>query len=172
MKSVRAKLASRTANEMTAAEYRKLRQPKGKSWVRRSSPPEATSPAPSEPSAGFPTPRVWCLPYAPVTANRYLRMHWTRRRLEGHAWHSYIVGYAGRPPDSPPRKARVSIVVRRKRLQDPDNAYASCKPVLDALVRRGWLWDDSGRHLELDVREELLPSADAWKTSIKWEVIS
>lgn len=58
--------------------------------------------------------------------------------------------------------------MRRRRIQDPDNRVASLKPVLDALVARGWLTDDSSVHLELEVKEEVSKVA---QTTIRWTVL-
>jgi hypothetical protein len=127
--------------------------------------------SPPQPRTGHMTAarvRVWCMPRTPLTANAYLRLHWAARRREGAAWSAYLAAHAGPAPSGRPLRARLSVVVRRRRLQDPDNAVASLKPLLDALVRRGWLADDSGVHLELEVREEVSKVSQTW---VKWEVL-
>lgn len=109
----------------------------------------------------------WVIPYVPVSANEMLRMHWTRRRQEKKTWLGWF-GIAARRFGRAPWKARVSIQVRRGELQDPDNAVASVKPLLDALRARGWLYDDSGVHLELEVKEEV---SSVHQTTVTWNVL-
>jgi hypothetical protein len=111
--------------------------------------------------------KVWKLAYVPVTANVMLRTHWRGQRQERKTW-SVLIATVGPAPRRAPWKARVVIQVQRPSLQDPDNATASVKPILDAMVGRGWLTDDSSVHLELEVREEVSRVAG---TTIKWTVL-
>ena len=53
-----------------------------------------------------------------------------------------------------PEKRYVRILIQHKRLFDVDNAYASCKPILDAMVELGYLKDDSPDFLDLRVEQE------------------
>lgn len=46
------------------------------------------------------------------------------------------------PPDSPLDRATVRATLYLGNAMDDDNAIARCKPVLDWLVRRGYLKDD------------------------------
>lgn len=97
-------------------------------------------------------PRHWAFPVLPPTGNKALRMHWAERRRHRQTWAKAVLAM-GRPPDLPPRRAAVTIAMWRVKLQDPDNRRASVKPVLDALVTRGWLADDNDDHLVLEVLE-------------------
>jgi hypothetical protein len=63
---------------------------------------------------------------------------------------------------------RVEIVVYRRMRQDPDNAYASVKPLLDELVRAGWLEDDSADFLSLKVSECVEARKAAERTVVRW----
>jgi hypothetical protein len=42
----------------------------------------------------------------------------------------------------------------RKRLLDPDNLVASCKPIFDAVVHWGLIFDDDREHLAIEVTQE------------------
>lgn len=70
----------------------------------------------------------------------------------------------------PLRPVRIRITVFRWNRQDPDNAVASVKPLVDALVARGWAVDDSARWLELEVREEI-ERGRRRRTVIEWEEV-
>ena len=60
----------------------------------------------------------------------------------------------------------ISILCYRKGLQDPDNAVASVKPLVDALVARGWAVDDSAKWLTLEVAEKI--DRANTRTEITW----
>lgn len=66
-------------------------------------------------------------------------------------------------------RVRLNISVYRWNRQDPDNAVASVKPLIDALVERGWLSDDSPRWLELAVREEI--DRGEQRTEVEWMLL-
>lgn len=101
------------------------------------------------------------IPKIPVTNNRYLRMHWAVRKQENDSWWRWVHKQCGfgpfrtGPSKKGPRRAKVDIIVFRARRQDPDNAVASCKPLIDALKRCYWLVDDSSRWIDLQVSERL-----------------
>jgi hypothetical protein len=57
------------------------------------------------------------------------------------------------------QKKIVKILISHKRYFDVDNAYAACKPILDAMVGLGWLKDDSPEWLELRVDQEKVNGA-------------
>ena len=67
---------------------------------------------------------------------------------------------------------RLSIVVYRRTRQDPDNAYASVKNLLDALVKEGWLEDDSPQLLSLRVSELEEPRKIEQRTELFWKPVS
>lgn len=52
-----------------------------------------------------------------------------------------------------PFKMRVKITLHHARPYDQDNAYAACKPVIDALKYWGLLWDDAPAYLDLTVEQ-------------------
>lgn len=104
----------------------------------------------------------------PVTLNRYLRMHWAARKRDLESWKYHVLG-AGRPPGVP-GKIHIRIVVYRAVKQDPDNAVGSVKPLIDSMVRLGWLQNDTTEFLELEVREEI--DRKNQRTLVEWRVIN
>jgi Holliday junction resolvase RusA-like endonuclease len=104
----------------------------------------------------------------PKTHNDRLRSHWRTQRRETKDWVLMVRAACGLPQFGKVQgRCKVTITLYRKRLQDPDNAVASVKPVLDALVRNGWLVDDSAEYLELHVKEE---KSKEQRTVIEWSV--
>lgn len=97
------------------------------------------------------------IPVVPMTRNQRDRAHWAKRRKELEDW-TYMIPIAA--PDNMQRKEDgprlVEIVFCKTRgpLSDTDNLYARCKVILDAMQRRGWLYDDSPRYCTLEVRED------------------
>ena len=63
----------------------------------------------------------------------------------------------------------MEILIHRKQLQDPDNAYASCKYLIDALVSRAWAVDDSEKWMDLVVEERI--DRQNTRTEIRWEAL-
>ena len=86
------------------------------------------------------------------------RLHWrARRRLEQPFRES--VGWQAKAFGLPEPLARARVVVTfvyhgRRHAQDTDNLYARCKCLVDAL-RGIVIVDDSPRHVELEVRQQL-----------------
>jgi len=115
------------------------------------------------------------IPRVPVTANAAAQMHWAARGREREAWSMEIRAqttpgpwfYAKRE-DSEKLRAAVEIEVTRKRRQDPDNAVASVKRLVDALKGQGWLVDDSSAWLDLKVTEVV---GKVPRTVIRWRIL-
>ena len=90
------------------------------------------------------------IPYLPAGLNVLLRKHWTRRSQErdtvaGYVWNAVREAGIKRP------RLPVRIIFERfyaSRALDPDNAAASAKYVLDALVREQILPDDTPAVIE------------------------
>lgn len=93
------------------------------------------------------------LPTLPITRNERDRLHWAARRKERARWKSLIASVAGRAPRRKEKMVLCIYFSRPGRLQDPDNAQASAKDVIDALRSLGWIWDDSEKWLALTVIE-------------------
>lgn len=82
-------------------------------------------------------PIVITVPWDPQRLSPNQRMHWsTRADLARKAKIAAVLGWAraGKPVIEGP--VDVSLLVRRGRSIDPDNALAGCKSVLDALCNR------------------------------------
>lgn len=90
------------------------------------------------------------VPYVPPSPNQ-LRGSWPviRRVRQDSAW--AVAASLGRNrPAAMSRRARVDAAIHQHGVAgDPDNNTARIKPILDELVRRGVLVDDSEEWLEL-----------------------
>lgn len=101
---------------------------------------------------------VKTIPFVPMSRNARDRAHWAERKRELDDWTLLIPNcqkdHRQRKGD---KRRLVEIVFRKSRgpLSDPDNLVARAKVPLDALVKRGWILDDSPEHIELRVREEV-----------------
>ena len=114
---------------------------------------------------------TWTFQRLPRSANRVLRAHWGARCRERDSWIEYVHSVSGRRPRPVDRKVRLEVTVHRRKLQDPDNANASVKPLLDALKRTGWLRDDSPRWLDLSVTEAVEKDRRRQRTEVRWSPV-
>jgi hypothetical protein len=80
----------------------------------------------------------------PASMNKKLRSHWRKNHRENLVW-DILVASSCRlsKPKAPLEKARIRVLRHHHRFLDFDNAVASCKPVIDALVTAGVILDDS-----------------------------
>jgi Holliday junction resolvase RusA-like endonuclease len=81
-------------------------------------------------------------------------MHFMRRSKYFQSWIQEIraqIPYAGTP--EPGSKCLIAIHQVRTRLLDPDNLVASCKPILDAIVHWGLVFEDDPEHIEIEVTQ-------------------
>lgn len=96
------------------------------------------------------------IPDVPPSLNMLMRMHWSKRKKLIDLWHRWIwvaCSQAGVRTRDPLPFAKVTVECRRKRALDPDNLYASAKPVLDGLRAHGLILDDSPSHITLTVTQ-------------------
>ena len=98
-----------------------------------------------------------------------LRSHWAQRRKDKESWREHVQRACGQRKRRFTGRVRLSILVYRQRLQDPDNAYASVKNLLDALRNEGWLANDSPGLLSLNVTERVEPRKLKHRTVLWWE---
>ena len=112
--------------------------------------------------------KFWTIPRIPKSANKMLRAHWAQRRQDQESWREHVRKSCGRRRRRFEGKVRLSIMVYRRTRQDPDNAYASVKNLLDALVKEGWLEDDSPKLLSLRVGEREEPRKVDKRTEVLW----
>ena len=90
------------------------------------------------------------------SSNAVMRWHWTRRARLWREWSRAVWAATRATPRtrSVQDPVAVEVVHHRARLLDPDNAVAAAKPLLDALVAAGLVYDDSPRYLtSLAVRQ-------------------
>jgi hypothetical protein len=97
------------------------------------------------------------VPTVPPSLNQVLRMHWAKKRLLKKDWiamiaHSLLLeGWRMKKVDV---KQRVVITIHNARTYDKDNAYGSCKVILDAMKTLELLVDDRKEWLDVDVKQE------------------
>ena len=86
-----------------------------------------------------------------------MRWHWSKRAKYARQTH-HSVAYAAkaargiapyRVPDAP----LLRLLVKRKRLLDPDNLVASCKFIIDGCVKAGLIPDDNPESVTLDISQ-------------------
>lgn len=103
------------------------------------------------------TPQIWTFPILPFTANERERKHWRALAREKDEW-TLLIPMASevnqQQETGPQRLVEVVFSKTRGPESDPDGRPYRCKSILDALVRRGWLWDDAPAFCKLEVREE------------------
>jgi Holliday junction resolvase RusA-like endonuclease len=92
--------------------------------------------------------------------NEMLRMHWAKRRRlkKDMAWGLMLS--AGQPLSAHvgtrKRLCHVVIIVYQKtRRFDEDNLAGACKPVIDCLKEMGFIYRDSPKWLDLDIRQAI-----------------
>ena len=113
---------------------------------------------------------TWTFDRVPLTLNQLLRTHWAARGRDLESWKYHILAVAGNRHKLAKRgRVRLKIVVYRGKLQDPDNAVGSVKPLVDALKRLGWLVDDTLEYLDLEVVE--LVDRKNQRTEVHWEAL-
>lgn len=118
----------------------------------------------------------WEIRRVPLTNNQVRRLlfgpRWGAVGADTKAWNVAIRATCGLPLHGTVQgKHRVTIHVTRAKKQDPDNAFASVKPILDGLRRNGWLVDDTTEFLELHVEETATRDKALHGTVIEWEPI-
>lgn len=64
-------------------------------------------------------------------------------------------------------RAHVRFTIRRRRLLDPDNAYASIKDLLDGIRDAGLILDDSEERITLEVNQEKAGKGEDERTRIE-----
>ena len=99
------------------------------------------------------------LPMPPNRANA--RKHWRVVLKEKKAyWERLDLLYCARElpkaPKSPPERTRLKTQMYVFSIMDHDNAVARLKLALDWLVRAGYIADDSPKHLDLEMPEQVV----------------
>jgi Holliday junction resolvase RusA-like endonuclease len=96
------------------------------------------------------------VPRSPNGQNGLLRMHWRTRARYWMHWGQLVRAAVTQGNRTPPEgRQRVQVVQFRRRKLDTDNLYASCKPLIDALVTWNLLRDDDEGHILLEVRQDV-----------------
>lgn len=101
------------------------------------------------------------LPFATPSQNVYQRWHWRERNRYRDTVTSLIRAHLLATLAALPRVApyRVGLEVLRQGLRDMDygNLVGGCKPVLDALVKVGVLYDDAPKWVREHYDQERVP---------------
>jgi Holliday junction resolvase RusA-like endonuclease len=82
-------------------------------------------------------------------SNGLLRMGWRARSKYNHYWIQLVRSQIDMTHKTPRTRQTVFISQMRRKAMDRDNLYASCKPILDALVHWKLIKDDSEKYIEL-----------------------
>lgn len=113
------------------------------------------------------------IPWIPPSNNTLLRraahVRWKQQTKQTIA--CYIVVQVGKPHERETCRVRLSITVFRGRLLDPDNFVGGLKFLIDALVRLGWLRDDSSEWLDLVPPMQVLAQGGYQRTRIVIETL-
>jgi len=84
--------------------------------------------------------------------------HWSLEAKYRKVWHALVRCAVGNERPEKPLEHALITLVRHSRLEpDPDNMWASWKPVVDGLVRARVLVDDSPANAALHSRWERTP---------------
>lgn len=109
---------------------------------------------------------------APMTIN-HVPGHWSWKKRERERWQWHFAEPKAQAVNFvfyAKQKRRVTVQVfwaKPGRLPDRDNLVAGLKPVVDALVKMGFLYDDSPTWVDI----EYLPTLRAKKSSTEFEII-
>jgi Holliday junction resolvase RusA-like endonuclease len=90
--------------------------------------------------------------------NETLRTHWQkRRRLKKAMKWQIICAYETPPPDgNRERRCHLVLTVYQKtRRFDEDNLHGACKDLIDCLKEMGFIYRDSPKWLDLDIRQAI-----------------
>ena len=102
-------------------------------------------------------PQIFKIDLLPMSRNERDRAHWAKRRKELEDW-CYLIPMAHAPnkhmKGEPKRMVEILFCKKRGPMSDPDNLVGRVKVILDALQRRGWLYDDNPTYCQLEVRED------------------
>ena len=90
--------------------------------------------------------------------NETMRMYYRKRmRLKKDMKWSLICAYGMPLPDGKRQRLchLVITVYQKTRRFDEDNLHGACKPVIDCLKEMGFIYQDSPKWLDLDIRQAL-----------------
>lgn len=112
--------------------------------------------------------KVWVLGKIPTPTNRARRRHWSKNHSDLRVWCELVWAHCGRPPRVTGPVRFFFRIYRWMKIQDPDNAHASLKPLIDAFVRQGWAVDDTAELLTYDLEEKTVSHRDQVRTVVFW----
>ena len=90
--------------------------------------------------------------------NETMRMHYRKRmRLKKDMKWALMCAYGTPLPDGKRKRIchLVITVYQKTRRFDEDNLHGACKPVIDCLKEMGFIYRDSPKWLDLDIRQAI-----------------
>ena len=75
------------------------------------------------------------------------------------------------PPDVPPLMVRMRVTMFVARYNDDGNAVGRLKRIEDWLTRNGYIFDDSRKHLKLEMPEQFLCGKTPQRVVVELEVL-
>ena len=103
-----------------------------------------------------------------ISLNKSNNRHWsskTRPGFQKGIWFSILGGHLGLAKRHEGKKRMICFTRPyggRVKQMDQDNFIGGCKPVLDALVKLGWIKDDSPQFVECIYNQIKFPDAKTW----------
>lgn len=117
------------------------------------------------------TPLPMCDTWMSITIRRSIESqnkrdsaHWSKRSRDAKIWYNLIRAQLP-PKESPDHLVRIHIISYRNRFVDQANLIGGSKPLPDALVRLGYLRDDSLKWMEATY-QQIKCTKDAQRTEI------
>lgn len=93
------------------------------------------------------------LPKKVESLNVLNKWHWAKRGRHRKNWGQLVTLICKRTAREEVKR-KVTITSYRKGTLDHDNLVGGCKPLMDALVAAGWLYDDAPEWVEVEYRQE------------------
>lgn len=87
------------------------------------------------------------IPCCPPALNAANKKHWSERNSDAEEWRMRVWAMIKRkelpaPPKTPLASARIQVIRHSSNMLDFDGVVGSMKPVIDALVKNGFILDD------------------------------
>ncbi len=87
--------------------------------------------------------------------NQTLKSHWAVRLKDGRKWFHAVIAAAGFKKPQEERFIILTLTSYRCKLLDTDNLAGGMKSIRDAIVRAGYMKDDSPAHCTVNYHQEL-----------------
>lgn len=113
-------------------------------------------------------PYLISFPRVTPSNNKLIRMHYRKRKVLRETFGKELMAAEDwRIPEvKQEQRRKVKIISFREKLLDKDNFYGGLKPLLDALIDRRKIYDDSPKYLELESEQRILIGQETPRTDI------